>query len=579
MNKSLIGNLTRKQAEMRKEASELRRVQVEKRVNFVQTLQDLYDANQVYCKDRTKLREEIIKNEDSIKKISFELQLLEKNFRKKDTLFTQYIQSLQKKVDDALKEGESYWNLNPALITEKDFESKLQSELLKIIKEKFYGEELFEKENIIKQYFIEIEKREQNLQELKFEELRIEKELFDLESKLKIQVTEIEKLGKEILLKESQFNDILYNREIIINTRVESRNNGLAKHLEAYMADDYEKYLKVNKNLYKQVLRKFSSFNYRSLSKSDKESFFELVIDDHSTKKNKYFDLIGQLINEEAVMESWEVSKDKLYKNNQKDKEHFENLSQEIKSLSEEIKLLNESKLELKAKMEMTLKVQINELQIEKNDLQVKHNVNVCKFKVKECSDKLEEYKSRLRKFEEEYEKGEEDFKGEMENLREEDKEIKMELIELGIYQSVETRPDMTLEKEEENKCDTTMTDYYNKNQIRPSRVSKLGKQSILHSLKSNKDDKSNSDSKHFSLIERSKSIDFTSTIKDVNDAFSQNEFVGGGLDDVHIVNKPENDPIPEETKDKEDPYFVNATNKVILILIIFLDFSSHPRN
>lgn len=516
LNKSLIINLSLKQGELRKEASELKKIHVEKRLDYIKTLQDLYDASHVYCKDRTKLKEEIIKNEDAIKSISFNLKLLEQNFRKKDVLFTKYIQSLQETVDNSTKDEESYYKLNPALITEKEFETKLEEELLKVIKEKFVGEELFEKENIVKQYFKELEKREVSIQTLKFEETRICKEIEVIESSLIRKIEENKKMKKEVLLMESQLNDILYNREIIINTRVESRNNGLSKHLLIYTPDEFEKYLSVNKNLYKQVLRKFSSFNYRSLSSSDREIFFELVIDDHSIKKNKYFDLIGQSISDQAVIDNWEETKEKIYKEYIKSYENYESSKKEIDSLQLEIDLLSSSKISLKEKIELTLKKQINEIEIEKKDLQVKYKVNFYKYKTKELSEKHEEIQKKIDCLVKENDETTTKSQCDMEILLGEYEKIKEELIKID--PSVNVNFDVHSN--------------FHLNQVK------------------NVDLNENDETQKCSFTERSKSIDFIKTLDEVNQEYKSTyqRKVTAALDDIIVFDSN----APEEVKNEE---------------------------
>lgn len=516
LNKSLIINLSLKQAELRKEASELKKIHVEKRLDYIKTLQDLYDASHVYCKDRTKLKEEIMKNEDMIKSISFNLKLLEQNFRKKDVLFTKYIQSLQETVDNSTKDEESYYKLNPALITEKEFETKLEEELLKVIKDKFVGEELFEKENIVKQYFKELEKREVSIQTLKFEETRICKEIEVIESSLIRKIEENKKMKKEVLLMESQLNDILYNREIIINTRVESRNNGLSKHLLIYTPDEFEKYLSVNKNLYKQVLRKFSSFNYRSLSSSDREIFFELVIDDHSIKKNKYFDLIGQSISDQAVIDNWEETKEKIYKEYIKSYENYESSKKEIDSLQLEIDLLSSSKVSLKEKIEMTLKKQINEIEIEKKDLQVKYKVNFYKYKAKELSEKHEEMQKKIDTLVKENDEITTKSQCDMEILLGEYEKIKEELIKIdpSVNVNFDVRSNVHL------------------NQVK------------------NVESNENNEIQKCSFTERSKSIDFIKTLDEVNQEYKSTyqRKVTAALDDIIVFDSN----APEEVKNEE---------------------------
>ena len=50
------------------------------------------------------------------------------------------------------------------------------------------------------------------------------------------------------------------------------------------------------------------------MSPSEKEKFIEMLIDDHSLKKNKYFDLIGTLIDHDSKLIDSEKIKDDINK-------------------------------------------------------------------------------------------------------------------------------------------------------------------------------------------------------------------------------------------------------------------------
>lgn len=539
---------------MRKECFTLRKEHIEKRMELVKTLQDLYDANQVYCKDRSKLREEIFKTEDEIKKYSKELNVLEKNFKKKDSLLTQYISSLKEKIKEA--NVESFWELNPSLITETDFEEKLKEALLKETRASYFGEELFEKENVIKQYFSQIDIREKSIQELKLKEVKLKAELQILENNYANDCREYQKIEEEVVLDKSKYEDTIYNRENIINTRVENRNNVLPSYLSKYSSEDFEKYLKVNTNLYKQILRNFTTKSFKAMTSNEKDKFILLVIDDHSIKKNKYYDLIGSLIENDAKYHDTEEVKDSIKDLLCKHTISFSELDKEITSLENELSLLITSKNDLKKKIEKTLKHQVLELHADKKDLQVKYNVNYYFFKVKECSERVDELRGRLEKFEEEYQKNDEEYVKDIDKLTEEDLQIKKQLIELGINKGFQL-PDSS-ESKGGDKYDNTMK----------KSVSTISSKTI--SLKRKKASQNFSDTNARSLVGQKNTIDFSATLSKVDKDFNELsclENLNSAVDDIEIFDSRIPKIVEQVVETNEDPFFIRSVDKILKLI------------
>lgn len=553
---------------MRKEVTELRRSHIENRVDCIKTLQDLYDASQVYCKDRSKLREETFKTEDDIKKYTRELKCLEANFRKKDKLLTQYISSLKDKVEEIGRV--SFWELNPSLITETEFEEKLKEELLKETRKLYFGEDLFEKENVIKQYFIQTQEREKKLQEFKIKEVKLRNELNLLEAKYSHACLNYKKLEEEIKLDKSKYEDTLYNRENIINTRVESRNKGLPGHLSKYSSEDFEKYLKLNKNLYKQILRNFTSTTFKLMSNTEKEKFIELVIDDHSIKKNKYFDLIGSLIDHDAIMLDAENDKDDIKRSLCKNDYQFQELEKKVIGLENEMDLLVSSKEDLKKKIEKTLKNQVLELHTDKKDLQVKYNVNYFLFKVKECSERVEGLENRLNKFVEEYEKNNLEYAELFDKLQEEDLIIKKELIELGynagfkLPDGVTSDDDNNINKNNFNNSITMSMSMKKRNSI----VSNSNNNTLKATKRRVNTHAEDIESK--SLVGKQQAIDFTHTLDKVNEEFndmSRVENMNMAMDDIEILDSRIPKVEEEVVVSNEDPFFISSVEKIFKLI------------
>lgn len=549
---------------MRKEFGELRSSQIEKRLEFIKTLQDLYDASQVYCKDRTQLKNEMFKTEDQIVKYSNELKMLEKTFRKRDQLLTKYIQSLKEKAKES--KIDSYWELNPALITETEFEEKLKEELLFQVKKLYFGEELLEKENMINQYFIQGEEREKKLHYLKTLEIKITKEIAELENSYKNKCALFKSLKEEIIIDSSRYEDILYNRENIINSRVENRNNGLPTYLRKYTAEEYDVYLKVNKNLIKQVNKNIGSKTFKSMNSFERETFINLVIDDHSIKKNKYFDLINSLIAHDAKYDECKLKTEELKKSVFRSEEDLYILTKELNYLREEIELLKKSIDDLKNKTEITLKDQIYELQADKKDLQIKYNVNYYMFKIKELGEKLDELKTRLDNFQKEYDDFMQEKNKIIEDLNKEDIDIKNELIELGVNKGF-----MITGGEEENS-----------NELLKAKMKKTGKSKNMkkemnrkNSFASHTTKKTTSSKRRVSttgnlvkrsLIGKNKSIDFAKTLAKLEDE-DDNKEVTTVFDDINVYDSRNPPKVEEIIEVKEDPFFISSVKKIMTLI------------
>ena len=535
--------------EMRKEAGLISKNHIEKRLVLGKNYQDLYDASQVSEKHRANLREDMYQAQMEVVKLSQELNLLQVNFRKKDTLLTKYIQSLAERASQT--KIDSYWKLNPGLITETEFEIKFQEELLRVIRSKYYGEELFEKENVVTQYFKQAEKREKSLQELRQVEIKLNKEIEVEENSYNTLCNEYKKIQEQIVIETSKFEDILYNRENIINTRVENRNNGLKSHLKTYLPDEYEKYLKVNKNLHKQVLKMFSSQPLQVIlsSSGDRDKLIELVVDDHSTKKNKYFDLISDLIAHDAKFADSEQTKDNINSDLVKKMVSFNELKNEISRLENEMKLLNTSKTDLREKIESTLKSQIGELQADKKDLQVKHSVNYYFFKVKEIGEKIEELKNRLKKSSEDYEKFNEEYFTLIENLNKEDLDIKKELILLGVNNGFKI---------------PVVEDKKDAKSVKTFGGSKRSSVSKLESFKKDKND----DGLKKSIIGKQAEIDFTKTVNRVKELHKITDTnINMAISDLEIYDSRIPKIEEEVVINNEDPFFISSVEKILKLI------------
>jgi hypothetical protein len=198
---------------------------------------------------------------------------------------------------------ESYYDMNPALVIEVDFEEKFKDELLKLIEEEknFSPEEKLKNKNLIEIYFKELSNREKLLQNALSNKSKLVEDLeFLVNEIVKIQET-FNLLGVETSQKKLFLNDLNIRAKVMFE-RIELRNMSLSSNLEKLGEIEFENYLKSNDEVLKNMKKIYGNKVLDKVFKLQKQKFMENIIQDHSMKKNKVNELVSLINSQEALL-------------------------------------------------------------------------------------------------------------------------------------------------------------------------------------------------------------------------------------------------------------------------------------
>lgn len=219
----------------------------------------------------------------------------------------------------------------------------------------------------------------------------------EIETKIKIITNSISTLEKEIeentkLLSNTK-QKLLQEKseyEIIFDT-ITFKAKNIKTVLNKLSVDEFEKYLKLNENLYKSIIKSGIKIKNGELSIT-KEEFIEYVILDHSTKKR----LVNEQIEEISILRK----KIEWYEEIIKELEEKTNISKiyakiklKIENVENEKKLLNESVSEIEKSIKDNLTSIEKEAVEEKANLETENNIPFYKNQIQFLNDKIENIK------------------------------------------------------------------------------------------------------------------------------------------------------------------------------------------
>ncbi len=165
INLKLMNNLNEKLNEMRSEFYQIKNEKMVMKNNLEKVVEELNKAvASKNVSNRPKLESELQYRTLELERITHDINLLELNCKKKETLFNKYIILLKNRCKKTKEE--SYYEMNPAIIIENEFEDKLKEEIIKLIDQddKLTSEEKTKNRNIIEVYFKDLAERERILQ-------------------------------------------------------------------------------------------------------------------------------------------------------------------------------------------------------------------------------------------------------------------------------------------------------------------------------------------------------------------------------------------------------------------------------
>ena len=305
VNLKLMNNLNDKLNEMRSEFYQIKNEKMVMKNNLEKVVEELNKAvASKNVSNRPKLENELKYRSLELERITHDINLLELNCKKKETLFNKYIILLKNRCKKTKEE--SYYEMNPAIIIENEFEEKLKEEIVKLIDldDKLTSEEKTKNRNIVDVYFKDLAERERILQSSFVKK----KKCFQDKENLNIEIAQLKEvygtIENEILTKKQGTNDLNQKEKVIIE-KVEKRNKSLTSNLEKMGELEFENYLKSNDNVLKNMKKIYGNKVLDKVFKAQKQKFLENVILDHSYKKNKVNEYLRSIAEFEASSEMY----------------------------------------------------------------------------------------------------------------------------------------------------------------------------------------------------------------------------------------------------------------------------------
>lgn len=392
LNVLLIKNLNEKMKEMKNEFVSIKNEKMLNKGKLEKTIEELtrVGQNNKNVVDRSRVEKDINLRQVELERLNNEINILELNCKKKETLFNKYIIVLRNKCRKSTQE--SYFEMNPALIIETEFEEKFKEEMLKLIDSDLTVsiEEKVKNKNLVEIYFKELINREKILQASISKKRKSEETIESLTKEIEKIDENCQLCESEINSKKSQIADIVY-KEKIFNERIETRNRNLTSNLEQLGEMEFEKYLKSNDQVLKNMKKVYGNKILDKVFKVQKQKFLETVIMDHSYKKGKVNEYIQTITKYESIVESYSNILSELESNYKQNLRKYDGIQDYKESKFQEHIVLEESKIDLKEKMETILEAHIKEIEAEKKQLQFKSNLNFYITKVQDLGEKISE--------------------------------------------------------------------------------------------------------------------------------------------------------------------------------------------
>lgn len=402
INVLLVKNLGEKLKEMKNEFIQIKNEKFLTKNKLEKYLSD-FTISMRGVTDKSKFEKELNQRQNELERINNEISLLELNCKKKETLFNKYIIVLRNKCKKSAQE--SYYEMNPSIVIETEFEEKLKEEILNTINEsdEMTDEEKIKNKNLVEIYFKDLINREKHIQSL-----YIKKKKTDENNEVLIK--SLEKLEENITLTETEIankkptvNNLTIKEKILFE-KIQSRSRNLTTNLEQLGEIEFSKYLKSNDMVLSNMKRIYGNKILDKVFKVQKQKILENIILDHSYKKSKINEFLNEINRLERRINSFNnniVDLDNNYKTSLRKYEHlidYKNIKKKERNF------LEESKHDLKEKIELTMDKQLKELESEKSQLHYKFNLGFHIEKAKTLGANIDNLRTERGKFMNEFE-------------------------------------------------------------------------------------------------------------------------------------------------------------------------------
>ena len=392
-----MNTLNEKLNEMRSEFYQIKNEKIMIKNNLEKTLNDISHASSSKnIVNKAKYENDIKFKTVELEKINHDINLLELNCKKKETLFNKYIILLKNRCKKSKEE--SYYEMNPAIIIETEFEEKLKEEIIKMIDidAKLSDEDKIRNKNIIEIYFKDLSERERILQSsfAKKKKFFADKESINNEI-LRIREN-LNKINLDLHSKKKNSNDLELKEKIILE-KIDKKNKNISTNLEKLGELEFQNYIKSNDNVLKNMKKIYGNKVLDKVFKAQKQKFLENVILDHSYKKNKVNEYLKNIAELESSSEFLSQRLSEIENEYQivinyliKQFKSFNDVINNRKTKIYERQVVEESKKELKVKIEDLVQKQFVEIENEKRHLENKYNISFFMEKINEIKCKVD---------------------------------------------------------------------------------------------------------------------------------------------------------------------------------------------
>lgn len=407
INVLVMKNLAEKLTEMKNEFYQIKNDKMTQLQKIAQEIEEIKNqANkktQKNQKDVTSnnqlLIEELIKNKrEEGEKLHNEINKLELNCKKKETLFNKYLILLRNKCTKS--EEESYVKSNPCLILENNFEQLFKNEMINSLRERrddITEEELKKHEGTIDIYFRDLFERERTIQLILLQRSKIEAELKEQEKAINLVIDKIQETENEIKLKKMRLTEM--NQKISsLKQRIETRNRTLKMNLESLSENNFMEYLNSNEEVLKSMKKIYGNKILSKVFKAQKEKFFENVMLDHTFKKQKINEFVRLVNKYEITISQYDNDMNLLLDDFKESSFKLDETRETIEVKTKEELNLKQAKDELIQTLDRMLSQEMEEITSEKIKLRQKLNCDFYFVKVKEIALKIENLKKEKEK-------------------------------------------------------------------------------------------------------------------------------------------------------------------------------------
>ena len=301
-------------------------------------------------------------------------------------------------------------------------------------------EDKVKNKNLVGIYFKELLNREKILQASINKKRKCEENIENLAKEIEKLEDNLCQCENEINSKKGAIGEII-TKEKIFGERIEMRNRNLTQNLEQLGEVEFEKYLKSNDQVLKNMKKVYGNKILDKVFKVQKQKFLETVIMDHSYKKGKVNEYIQFITRFESILEFYTQNQHELENNYKQTFRKYDGIQDYKEGKYQEKAVLEESKADLKEKMEIILDSQIKEIESDKRQLQFKFNLNYYIQKIKDVGEKISELSNNRETLLKEYENFNNIINEKEHKLYIEDLDLKNNLISLSMGVNEENGP------------------------------------------------------------------------------------------------------------------------------------------